>query len=132
MTRLILVTHRGVATALVATAALILDQAVRPGIVEIGDLEDADLAEQRIEHEIRQSCMVQPPLILTDLPGATPHNRALTVAGRHCRRARVVSGLNLPMLLRALTHSDLPCAELAERVGAGARESIFVEDPNVD
>jgi mannose/fructose-specific phosphotransferase system component IIA len=126
VTRLILVTHRGIATALVHIATLILDRPVLPGIVEVGDREDADLAEQRIEHEIRQSCAAQPPLILTDLPGATPHNLAVSVAARRCRHARVLSGLNLPMLLRALTHTELPSAELAERVCAGARESIFV------
>lgn len=132
MTRLILVTHCGIATALVHTAALILDREVLPGIVEVGDLEDADLAAQRIEHEIRQACAARPPLILTDLPGATPHNLAISVAARHCPRARVLSGLNLPMLLRALTHADQPSAELAERVCAGARESIFVGAVDVD
>lgn len=132
MTRLILVTHCGIATALVRTAALILDQPVVAGIVEVGDLEGADLAEQRIEHEIRRSCAAQPPLILTDLPGATPHNLARSVAARDCRQARVLSGLNLPMLLRALTHADLSCAELAERVCAGARESIFVGAADAD
>ncbi len=132
MSRLILVTHRGVASALVETAELILDRPLRPGIVEVGDLEDADLAGERIEHEIRRSCVAHPPLILTDLPGATPHNLALAAARRRCRHARVLSGLNLPMLLRALTHAELPSAELAAMVCEGARESIFVGDPDAD
>jgi len=132
MTRLILVTHSGVATALVRAAALILDRPVEPGIVEVGDLEDPDLASERIEHEIRQACAARPPLVLTDLPGATPHNIALATVRRRCRQARVLSGLNLPMLLRALGHADLPSDELAERLCAGAREAIFVGAADAD
>ena len=61
-------------------------------------------------------------LVLTDMVGATPSNIAarLAVPGR----VEVVSGVNLPMLIRALTYRNEPLAKVVEKAVSGGREGV--------
>ncbi len=63
-------------------------------------------------------------LILTDIYGGTPHNIALTL--RRPGRVEVVSGVNLPMVVRlgCGADSEMSLEEMAEWIGAKARASI--------
>lgn len=61
-------------------------------------------------------------IILTDLYGATPSNVACSLA--QSRRVRVLSGINLPMVLRVSNYARLDLAELVERARQGARAGI--------
>ncbi|RME33261.1 MAG: PTS sugar transporter subunit IIA [Gammaproteobacteria bacterium] len=63
-------------------------------------------------------------LVLTDLYGATPSNIALRLK-QECRQMEVVSGLNLPMLLRTLNYADLDLVTLADYAVTGGRNGIF-------
>lgn len=62
-------------------------------------------------------------LIMTDIFGATPSNIAckLLDAGR----VTGISGVNLPMLIRALTYRERPMAELIKKAIAGGTEGII-------
>lgn len=63
-------------------------------------------------------------LVLTDMFGSTPSNVAQGL--QHQGYAiRVVTGLNLPMLFRALNYPNLPLAQLAKKAVAGAKDGIF-------
>ena len=66
-------------------------------------------------------------LVMTDVPGATPHNGALRLAGAG-RRVRVVSGLNVPMLWRSLCYGQLGVDELALRAVEGGHKCIETLD----
>jgi PTS system ascorbate-specific IIA component len=62
-------------------------------------------------------------LVMTDIYGATPSN----IGARLLDPGRVegISGVNLPMLIKALTHRDeSSLEELAEKAIAGAGEGI--------
>ena len=62
-------------------------------------------------------------LVLTDIYGATPSN----IGARLLRPGRVegLAGVNLPMLIKALTHrEEAGLAEVIERALAGAGEGI--------
>ncbi|MGH8111173.1 MAG: PTS sugar transporter subunit IIA [Rhodanobacteraceae bacterium] len=65
-------------------------------------------------------------LVLADLYGSTPCNIANQLADLGVR-ARCVSGLNLPMLLRVLNYSDKPLDELAEVAASGGRGGICID-----
>ena len=64
-------------------------------------------------------------LVLSDVPGATPHNgamRLLDAAGH----VQLVSGLSGPMLWRSLCYAQMPVAELAARAAEGGRRGIEI------
>ena len=62
-------------------------------------------------------------LVLTDLYGATPSNIACRLHSHH--ELRVVSGLNLPMLIRVLNYPDLDLEALQQKAVSGGRDGIM-------
>ena len=62
-------------------------------------------------------------LILTDIYGATPSN----VACRLIEPVRVecIAGVNLPMLVRALTYRNEPLETVAEKALSGGRDGVI-------
>jgi len=66
-------------------------------------------------------------LILADLFGATPCNLAHYFASEH--QVKIVSGLNLPMLLRVLNYSDTSLSQLADIASEGGKRGICVGVP---
>ena len=63
-------------------------------------------------------------LVLTDLYGATPSNIATNLLDNP--GVRMVSGLNLSMLIKVLNYADLGLEELAAKAVAGGREGVFM------
>jgi PTS system ascorbate-specific IIA component len=61
-------------------------------------------------------------LILTDMYGSTPSNIACYAADK--KHVQVVTGLNLPMLIRVLNYSRLSLTELTEKAISGGREGV--------
>lgn len=62
-------------------------------------------------------------LLLTDVMGATPCNVARQLLGS--LPARLVAGVNLPMLLRAVTYQDQPLDELVARAVSGGSQGVM-------
>jgi PTS system ascorbate-specific IIA component len=62
-------------------------------------------------------------LIMTDIFGATPANIAMKLL----RRGKIegVAGVNLPMLLRALTYRDRGMETLVTKAIAGGRDGVI-------
>jgi len=63
-------------------------------------------------------------LILTDLYGSTPSNIANRLVDTH--NACVISGVNLPMLLRVLNYPEIGLEALRDKAANGARDGIVV------
>ena len=61
-------------------------------------------------------------LVMTDIYGATPSN----IACRLLKPGRVegIAGVNLPMLIRALTYRNEPLASVMEKALSGATEGV--------
>jgi PTS system mannose-specific IIA component len=80
---------------------------------------------QRLVKELDQG---QGVLILSDIYGATPCNLVgkLLVPGQ----VEGVAGLNLPMLVRALTYRHVSISKLVEKAISGGREGVvsFTEE----
>ncbi|MDR3320766.1 MAG: PTS sugar transporter subunit IIA [Desulfovibrio sp.] len=64
-------------------------------------------------------------IILTDMFGGTPANIALSLLGSHSQ-LEVVTGVNLPMLLKVFTLRDRKLAELSHIACEAGANSIFV------
>lgn len=74
-------------------------------------------------------------LVLTDVFGATPCNAALMLAepagaaGQPPLNVRVVSGVNVPMLWRALCYAGEPLDALTARAVLGAGQGVMLLSP---
>lgn len=62
-------------------------------------------------------------LILTDLFGSTPSNIAHNI--QDCHDIRIVTGLNLPMLIRVMNYPQLNLQKLAEKARTGGQCGII-------
>lgn len=63
-------------------------------------------------------------LVLTDLYGSTPSNIAKQLLDDD--RVRIVTGVNLPMLIRVLNYPQLQLDQLAEKAVSGGRDGVFL------
>lgn len=122
MTGIVLVTHAGLGESMRHQAEVILGRMIQLTTVSISYGADPDSALIELVGALTISADTHGAVILTDLPGATPHNLAVKAAERH--GMPVVSGLNLPMLLKVINHSDKPPAELAALAGMGGHQGI--------
>jgi PTS system mannose-specific IIA component len=61
-------------------------------------------------------------LILTDMYGSTPCNLAMAL--QEHRNVDVVSGLNLPMLIKVMNYPHLSLCDLTEKALQGGRDGI--------
>ncbi|MFC1560747.1 PTS sugar transporter subunit IIA [Pseudomonadota bacterium] len=123
---ILLVTHGQIGHQLVATAETIFCQ----GMASVACVSvPANINPQqlgRYADQIRDTMAEQDTgagvLVLTDVYGATPDNlaRYFTEQGN----ARVVSGVNLPMLLRVLNYSRQSLQQLCDIAVAGGKSGI--------
>ena len=63
-------------------------------------------------------------LVLTDMYSATPSNIACRLDELH--DVRVVSDLNLPMLIRVLNYPDLDLDDLMHKAVTGGRDGVLI------
>ena len=70
------------------------------------------------------SVVSQPTLVLADMLGATPCNIAQRLVDC-CGQRRLVSGVNLPMLLRAICYRNEPLETLVLRAVDGGKAGVM-------
>jgi len=87
------------------------------------DCDPAQVLESAIQAVQEMDCG-DGVLVLTDLYGATPSNIACRL--RELHDVRVVSGLNLPMLIRVLNYPDLDLDELMQKAVTGGRDGVVI------
>ena len=122
MTRLLLVAHAPLASALQAVAAHAYPECA--GEIQAIDVP-TDASCDDVTATVRRALDAAPgdTLILTDVFGATPCNAALAAADGN--RARVVAGVNVPMLWRALNYRHEPLDTLVTRAVAGGTQGVM-------
>lgn len=125
---ILLITHEGIGSALVATATRLLGHLpLRVEALEVPYDADAEALLPIASAAIRRVDGGAGVLVLTDLYGATPSNLAAKVAqlGTSVRR---VSAVNLPMLLRIMNYAEQDLDELPAVAAAGARNGVIHDD----
>jgi PTS system ascorbate-specific IIA component len=123
MIGILLVSHGAFGESLIHSASHVLGKRplyLRQLGVTVHD--DPDALRPVAEDLIRFLDQGRGVLVLTDIYGATPSNIAsrLLVPGR----VEGIAGVNLPMLIRALTYREEPLLELREKALAGACEGV--------
>ncbi len=124
---ILLVTHDGVGTSLLAAARTVLRVLTAPvDVLEVGWACDPQDLRHRANVLLRELDQGEGVLVLTDIFGATPANVVADL--EHGRKLARVSGLNLPMLLRALTYcNDCGLEKLTEAAREGGRNGVISE-----
>lgn len=123
MTGIVLVTHDGLGEAIRHQAENILGRPIRLTTVAVSYRADPDSCLDELRAALAMSSDSSGALVLTDLPGATPDNLARRAAAE--KQVLVVSGLNLPMLLKVINHADKPAEALAELARQGGQQGII-------
>lgn len=124
MIGILIVTHCELGGALIEAAEFIIGstpEGTRSISIDLN--EDAEKLRKKIADGIKNVDNNQGVLILTDMFGGTPSNLSYTFLEEG--RIEVLSGVNLPMLVKALnTRGNQELAKLAGTVEAFGRKSI--------
>jgi PTS system mannose-specific IIA component len=124
MIGILVVTHCRLGTALIEAAEFILGQ--HPEAMEAVSIdlnENADKLRNKIADGIKQLKSDQGVLILTDMFGGTPSN--LSYSFLEEGRIEVISGVNLPILIRAANaRKTQSLSDLAANIEAFGKKSI--------
>ncbi len=99
MIGLLLISHGQLGPVLLETAAEIVGPFDRAEAISVSRRDSLADVETRIEDAVHRLDAGQGVLVLADMFGGTAANVALRLVGR--RRVEVVTGCNLPMLLKA-------------------------------
>jgi len=126
---ILLVTHSGIGSALVAVATGMLrgNLPLKLEAFEVPFDADPDALLPQASAALRRVDGGEGVLILTDLYGASPSNLAAQLA-RLGTPSRRVAALSLPMLLRVMNYAELPLEELPAVAAAGARNGVILDD----
>lgn len=122
--RILLIAHAPLAHAL-RDAALHVFRECAGQVVALDVQADASPEDSLLQAQALVSEDLSAPLlVMTDVFGATPSNVAMKLA--EGRNARVISGANVPMLLRAWCYRAEPLDALANRAQAGGTQGIVL------
>lgn len=124
---LLIISHNRIGQELIATAASILNNTSHEinSISVPANLQPQDLGyyADQIKSTITELHTPQGLLILTDIFGATPDNLAQYFSTG--LKVEIVSGINLPMLLRVLNYRGQALDELSATALEGAQKGII-------
>ena len=124
---ILLLTHEEIGRALIAAAQHVMPRLpCQLDTLEVGGNDDPGTVLAAAARAARALDHGGGVLVLSDLYGSTPCNIANKLAGLGVR-ARCVSGLNLPMLLRVINYPDKLLDELAEVAACGGRGGICID-----
>ena len=105
MIGVVIVTHCRLAEELIAAAKLVVGEELKQfQPVSIGPSEGTEDIREKIIGAIRKVDQGQGVLILTDMYGGTPSNISLSFL--EDKKIEVITGVNLPMLLKLATHPN--------------------------
>ena len=125
MARLLILAHAPLASAFQAAAAHAFPELVdRIRVLDVQADDQPEPVEARARLLLATGDGVDgETLVLTDVFGATPANVAQRLADG--QRVRVLAGINVPMLWRALNYAQLPLEELASRAMMGGTHGVM-------
>lgn len=128
---ILLITHDGIGKTLLASAIKTLGFC--PLTAELLPIPlDCDPEAKTGEARIKVNALNdgEGVLLLTDIYGSTPSNIACSLLSED--NVRVISGINLPMLIRVLNYPTLSMEELILKAVSGGKEGIMVCDTCYD
>ena len=123
MTGLFIIAHAPLASALRAAAMHAYPEAAAAiGVYDVPASTDAE-AHEAEANALLSALGTAETLVLTDVFGATPCNIARRLAEQP--GVRVLAGVNVPMLWRALNYRHKPLDEMVSLALAGASQGVM-------
>ena len=128
MIGILVVSHEPLGTALIRCTRHIYGR-LPPQLAALDVIPDEDPAAAiQAAHELAERINDgSGVLVFTDVFGATPSRIAMSLASPY--RVEVVAGVNLPLLVKALSLRRLPMEEIVPQLLESGRNAIFAVDP---
>jgi PTS system mannose-specific IIA component len=125
MVGILVVSHGGLADALIASAQSLVGNLQRTRGVSIWPKEKEEEVKDRVRKEMAKVDDGDGVVILTDVLGGTPTNLAFSVLEN--KQVEVVTGVNLPMLLTLSSYrKEKSLREIGRLVKKSGRRSIIL------
>lgn len=128
MVGILLITHGTLGESLIQCAAHVLcSHPLRVQHIAVNREDPPEYLQARALECMRQIDAGAGVLLLTDMLGATPSNIAtrLVIPGR----VEAVAGVNLPMLIRAITYREQPLAGVVRKAVSGGVDGVVHIQP---
>jgi len=124
MIGILLVTHGEIGKSLIDCASHILGKSINLlECVPVDPRSDLQECQKFIENEIKNLNVESGVLIMTDIYGATPSNILKKYTAQD--NIGVITGLNLPMLIQAITNRDGSLSETEKACMQAAEDGII-------
>lgn len=129
MVGVLIITHNRIGEVMLETAESMMGKSL-PKVKSIGipgnlPPDKLGIYADQIKSTIDQLDKGNGVLIMTDMIGATPNNLAQYFSEE--KHVKIISGMNLPMLMRVINYSDQPLELLAKIGIVGANKGITKE-----
>jgi PTS system mannose-specific IIA component len=127
----VVVGHGRLPAELLAAVRAIVGEMPAAVAVSVSWTDDGSQARDAVERAIAEvgGAEAAPVLVLTDVFGGTPTNVSLPFLSD---RVEIVTGVNLPMLIKLSAERERPLRELARLVRDRGREAIYVAGGALD
>jgi PTS system ascorbate-specific IIA component len=128
MAGIIIVAHTPLASALLEFVEHIYGQVPEHIFaVNVPPHEDSKITLNKLQELVDTLHSENEVLVITDIMGATPSNVASRLMNKsnHGRDIQVLTGVNLPMLLRAVSHRHEPLSEIVEKSLQGGQQGVM-------
>ncbi len=124
MIGILLVAHGEIGAALYNSASKILGKEPEDiGYISINSNDDINHYEKIIQEKLINLDGGEGVLVMSDMYGATPTNILKKL--NQSKKFDVIAGLNLPMLMQALTNRDIPLDDLINNCIKYGKQNIF-------
>jgi len=130
MIGILLMTNEKIGNALLSAAKSTFNTLPLPAIaLEVCNDCDKDALLLQAQQVIKQLDSGDGVLILTDLFGSTASNLAFSLLENEKHDVQVISGVNLPMLIRTFNYPDLNLQQAAQKATTGGQDGIVNKIP---
>lgn len=124
MIGIILVTHGNFGESLLRAASMIMGDAQHCVALGVDVSRPMDEIIQDLQKKVKEMDAGSGVLILTDMFGGTPTNISLSLLSHG--QTEVITGVNLPMILKALGGMDKKLEDLAQEIKGAGKQGILV------
>ncbi len=124
MIGIILVTHGNFGESLLSAATMIMGDDENCDALGVDVSRPMNEIIEELQKKVRDMDKDEGVLILTDMFGGTPTNISLSLLSQG--RIEVITGVNLPMVLKALGGRDKKLKDLAQEIKGAGKQGILV------